>query len=152
MLLHSFTSWLAVASVASALPRAEPPTRVLVPKQASSASPVPDGACTNSPQTRHCWSNGYSISTDFDAKSPPDGVTVTVGQHFTISGCTMLTCLQYNLEISNVTRPNPDGSGGERPMMLINGIYPGPLIRAKWGDTIVVNVRHIFLMLSISIT
>jgi hypothetical protein len=79
MLLYSFTSWLAMASVAQALPRADPPTRVLVDRQASSASPVPDGACTNSPSTRQCWSNGYSISTDFDAKSPPDGTTVTVG-------------------------------------------------------------------------
>jgi len=26
--------------------------------------------------------------------------------------------------------------------MLINGQYPGPLIRAKWGDTIVVNVKN----------
>ena len=70
MLLHSFTSWLAVASVALALPRADPPAPVLLERQ--------DGACTNTPQTRSCWSEGYSIATDFDAKSPPDGVTVTV--------------------------------------------------------------------------
>lgn len=84
-----------------------------------------DGACTNGPRTRNCWSNGYSISTDFDAKLPPDGTTVT-----------------YNFEISNVTRPNPDGSGGNRPMMLINGQYPGPTVRAKWGDTLVINVKN----------
>jgi hypothetical protein len=84
MLLHSFTSWLALASGALALPRADPPTRVLAPRQASSASPVPDGACTNSPQTRHCWSNGYTISTDFDAKQPPDGTTVTVSEDIAI--------------------------------------------------------------------
>jgi hypothetical protein len=70
MLLHSFTSWLAFASVALALPRADPPTAALVDRQ--------DGACTNTPLTRQCWSNGYSISTDFDAKAPPDGTTVTV--------------------------------------------------------------------------
>ncbi|KAH8727668.1 laccase-1 precursor [Phaeosphaeriaceae sp. PMI808] len=125
MLLYSFTSWLAFGSIVLALPRADPPTPVLVNRQASSASPVPDGECTNGPRTRACWSNGYSIATDFDAKSPPDGTTVT-----------------YNLEISNTTRPNPDGSGGIRPLMLINGQYPGPLIRAKWGDTIVVNVKN----------
>lgn len=70
---------MAFASVGFALPRADPPTRVLVDRQATSASPVPDGPCTNSPETRQCWTNGYSISTDFDAKSPPDGTTVTVG-------------------------------------------------------------------------
>jgi len=75
MLLHSFTSWLAFGSLAlgATLPRADPPTRVLVDRQASSASPIPDGACTNGPRTRSCWSNGFSISTDFDAKAPPDG-------------------------------------------------------------------------------
>ncbi|KAH7080372.1 Cupredoxin [Paraphoma chrysanthemicola] len=125
MLLHSFISLLAFGSSAFALPRAEPPTRVLVNRQASSASPVPDGECTNGPRTRNCWSNGYSISTDFDAKAPPDGVEVT-----------------YNLEVSNTTRPNPDGSGGNRPVMLINGQYPGPTLRAKWGDTIIVNVKN----------
>jgi FtsP/CotA-like multicopper oxidase with cupredoxin domain len=46
------------------------------------------------------------------------------------------------LEISNTTITNPDGSGGSREVMLINGVYPGPLIRAKWGDTIVVNVKN----------
>jgi hypothetical protein len=81
MLFTSFTLWSAIAVIALALPQADPPTRVLVDRQASSASPVPDGACTNSPNTRQCWSNGYSISTDFDAKSPPDGTTVTVSLH-----------------------------------------------------------------------
>jgi FtsP/CotA-like multicopper oxidase with cupredoxin domain len=38
--------------------------------------------------------------------------------------------------------PNPDGSGGDRPVMLVNGIYPGPTLRAKWGDWIVVNVKN----------
>jgi len=48
-----------------------------------------DGACTNGPRTRNCWSNGYSISTDFDAKLPPDGTTVTVRQlhAFTLNVC-----------------------------------------------------------------
>jgi FtsP/CotA-like multicopper oxidase with cupredoxin domain len=38
--------------------------------------------------------------------------------------------------------PNPDGSGGRRPVMLVNGVYPGPTVRAKWGDWIVVNVKN----------
>jgi hypothetical protein len=26
--------------------------------------------------------------------------------------------------------------------MLVNGVYPGPTLRAKWGDWIVVNVKN----------
>lgn len=75
MLVSSFISWLSLGSfaVAGTIPlRADPfPTyEELVKRQ--------DGACTNTARTRSCWSNGYSIATDFDAKSPPDGVTVTV--------------------------------------------------------------------------
>jgi hypothetical protein len=70
MLLHSFTSWLAFASVTFALPRAEPLASELVTRQ--------DGECVNTARTRQCWSNGYSIDTDFDAKRPPDGVEVPV--------------------------------------------------------------------------
>jgi FtsP/CotA-like multicopper oxidase with cupredoxin domain len=35
-----------------------------------------------------------------------------------------------------------DGSSGSREMMLVNGQYPGPVLRAKWGDTIIVNVQN----------
>lgn len=49
---------------------------------------------------------------------------------------------KYNLEISNVTRPQLDGSPGSRQFQLINGQYPGPTIRAKWGDTVVINVKN----------
>ncbi|KAF9696035.1 hypothetical protein EKO04_006232 [Ascochyta lentis] len=113
MLFRSLAYWLSAGSLAytSAIPAS------LVERQ--------DGACTNTARTRNCWSNGYSIATDFDAKSPPDGTTVT-----------------YNLEISNVTKPHLDGSAGSRQFQLINGQYPGPTIRAKWGDTIVVNVKN----------
>ncbi|KZM18436.1 laccase, multicopper oxidase, benzenediol:oxygen oxidorectuctase [Ascochyta rabiei] len=113
MLFRSLAYWLSAGSLAyaSAIPTS------LVERQ--------DGACTNTARTRNCWSDGYSIATDFDAKSPPDGTTVT-----------------YNLEISNVTKPHLDGSAGSRQFQLINGQYPGPTIRAKWGDTIVVNVKN----------
>jgi hypothetical protein len=70
MLLHSFAPLLAFAAVTLALPRADPLTPALLERQ--------DGACTNTPRTRGCWSDGYSISTDFDAKYPPAGTTVTV--------------------------------------------------------------------------
>jgi hypothetical protein len=73
MLLHSFASWLAIAPVALAFPRADPPTAAHVPRQV-------DGDCTNSPRTRFCWSNGYSIATDFEEKWPTTGNTVTVSK------------------------------------------------------------------------
>lgn len=76
MLLPSLIQWLSFGSLAfaSTIPLLAEPllsTRELLERQ--------DGACTNTARTRNCWSNGYSIATDFDAKSPPDGVTVTVG-------------------------------------------------------------------------
>jgi hypothetical protein len=66
MLFHSLAYWLTASSLAlvGAIPAS------LVDRQ--------DGACTNTPKTRQCWSDGYSISTDFDAKAPPAGTTVTV--------------------------------------------------------------------------
>jgi hypothetical protein len=76
MLLHKLAIWLSISS--TALAGAIPPSRVVVERQATSSSPVPDGACTNGPRTRNCWSDGFSIATDFDAKAPPAGKTVTV--------------------------------------------------------------------------
>jgi len=34
----------------------------------------------------------------------------------------------------------PDGY--ERPVLLVNGAFPGPLIEANWGDKIIVNVHN----------
>lgn len=83
MLLQQVACWLSIASAAYAgiIPRDVSPLRgspVLVERQATTSSPVPDAACTNGPRTRNCWSNGFSIATDFDAKAPPAGKTVTV--------------------------------------------------------------------------
>lgn len=82
MLLHRLAYWLSFGSVAfaGAIPRdASPgPSPVIAERQATTSSPVPDGACTNGPRTRNCWSDGFSIATDFDAKAPPAGKTVTV--------------------------------------------------------------------------
>jgi hypothetical protein len=66
MLFRSLAYWLTASSLAlvGAIPAS------LIERQ--------DGACTNTPRTRQCWSDGYSISTDFDAKAPPAGTTVTV--------------------------------------------------------------------------
>jgi hypothetical protein len=142
MLLQRVACWLTLGSVALAFPK---PSPVIVERQATTSTQVPDGACTNSARTRNCWSNGFSISTDFDAKSPPAGKTVTVRIS---QNCAyhVSNSLQYNLRIVNTTA-NPDGSI-EKPAMLIDDgsgagpRFPGPLIRATWGDTLVVNVKN----------
>ncbi|KAF2018573.1 multicopper oxidase [Aaosphaeria arxii CBS 175.79] len=121
MLLNRVAYLLSFGSLAIA--GALPPSRVIAERQASTSSPVPDGQCTNGPRTRNCWSEGFSIATDFDAKAPPAGKTVT-----------------YNLEVTNTTI-NADGNG-TKPAMLINNQYPGPTIRAAWGDTVIVNVKN----------
>jgi hypothetical protein len=90
MLFKSLAVWLSLGSLALSSPlRAEPldasddfPSFEEIVKRQ-------DGACTNTPRTRSCWSNGYSIATDFDAKSPPDGTTVVV--------CMLVDSLSYML-------------------------------------------------------
>ncbi|KAF2791621.1 multicopper oxidase [Melanomma pulvis-pyrius CBS 109.77] len=129
MLLHNLVYWLSLSSLAisSTVPRKAShlkPSPVVVERQASTSTRVPDGQCTNGPRTRNCWDRGFSIATDPDAKAPPAGKVVT-----------------YNLEITNTTL-NPDGNG-DRLAMLINGQFPGPLIRASWGDTLVINVKNL---------
>lgn len=89
----------------------------------STTSLVADASCTHGPNSRACWSNGYSIKTDFDLKHPTTGNTVT-----------------YNLEITNTTC-NPDGNG-DMQCYLINNQYPGPTIVANWGDQVVINVKN----------
>ncbi|KAI6845513.1 laccase-like multicopper oxidase [Hortaea werneckii] len=80
-----------------------------------------DRACRNTPFTRMCWEAGFSIATDFDAKAPPAGKTVT-----------------HNLEITNTTLA-PDGV--PRLVMAVDGQYPGRALTASWGDTMVINVK-----------
>lgn len=74
MHFRSLALWLSLGSLTLALPspRGIDEIQDLVERQ--------DGACTNGPRTRNCWSDGYSIATDFDAKLPRDGETVTVWQ------------------------------------------------------------------------
>jgi multicopper oxidase len=89
---------------------------------APSSTLVADGSCKNGAFTRSCWGNGYSISADFDHKWPTTGVTRT-----------------YNFEVTNTTCA-PDGIS--RDCLLVNGQYPGPVVTANWGDTIIVNLKN----------
>ncbi|KAF1808399.1 laccase [Eremomyces bilateralis CBS 781.70] len=89
----------------------------------TTTSRAPDSPCKNGPLTRSCWSNGFSIATDFDEKWPNTGKTV-----------------YYTLELRNTTC-NPDGNGN-RTCLLFNDQLPGPTIIADWGDTIAVTVKN----------
>ncbi|PNS20950.1 Iron transport multicopper oxidase [Sphaceloma murrayae] len=89
----------------------------------ATATRVADGQCTHGPRNRACWTNGFSVATDFDLKHPSGGQTRT-----------------YNLEITD-TPCNPDGNGAQA-CQLINGQYPGPVITADWGDYLVINVKN----------
>lgn len=113
--LATFTSLASAAAV--------PEPNAVEKRATSTASRVADSACTNGPNTRSCWKNGYSVATDFDQKFPTTGKTVT-----------------YNLEITNTTC-NPDGHGA-RTCLLVNNQFPGPTIRATWGDNLVINVKN----------
>lgn len=79
--------------------------------------------CMNTNKTRACWSDGFSIATDFDTKWPVTGNTRT-----------------FHLTITNGTAA-PDGIP-RSPTFLINGKYVGPTIYAEWGDEIVVTVDN----------
>lgn len=79
-------------------------------------------SCTNAPNSRGCWNNGFDIDTDFDQDWPATGRTVS-----------------YELTITNTTLA-PDGY--ERMVYAINGQYPGPTIYANWGDSISVTVKN----------
>ncbi|CZT07190.1 related to laccase precursor [Rhynchosporium agropyri] len=76
----------------------------------------------NTPANRACWSNGFNINTDWEASTPSGQIrsyTFTITEHDNWVG--------------------PDGVI-KKKAMLINGAFPGPVIKADWGDTINVNV------------
>lgn len=65
-------------STAITIPGLSSPRLVERQEATSTSTRVPDAACTNGPRSRNCWSSGFSVATDFDAKAPPAGKTVTV--------------------------------------------------------------------------
>lgn len=75
----------------------------------------------NSPDHRGNWLPGYTINTDYSEKWPFTGRTV-----------------RATWTITNTTFA-PDG-GDPQIMMLINGVYPGPLLEGNWGDHFEVTV------------
>ena len=83
----------------------------------------PDDPCLNGPSTRQCWTNGFSIATDFDTKWPNTGVT-----------------RYYHLIVTNTTC-DPDGSH-PKPCLLVNNQLPGPTLEADWGDFLEITVTN----------
>lgn len=115
----SFIALLVQTSFAGLIPRAELTSlgKGIFPRQ------TPDSACTHTPVTRSCWGNGFSIATNYDSTWPVTGRVV-----------------EHTLEITNTTM-NLDG-GRSRIIHAVNGQYPGPAIRASWGDTLRITVKN----------
>ncbi|KAF1817586.1 laccase precursor [Eremomyces bilateralis CBS 781.70] len=91
--------------------------------RAASSNLEPRQACENGPDSRNCWTDGFDINTNPHESWPSTGQTET-----------------FNLRLTNTTC-NPDGHG-EKWCTLINGQYPGPTIRANWGDNIRIIVHN----------
>lgn len=131
LLFLSLVSLLLSQALAAFIPEAEliQIDNHLVKRQASTTSTAsatttkkPDSQCTNGPLTRQCWGNGFSIATNYDSTWPKTGKVV-----------------QYHLEVTNTTMAL---DGFSRPVYAINGQYPGPTIRASWGDTLQITVKN----------
>ncbi|KEF57808.1 uncharacterized protein A1O9_05728 [Exophiala aquamarina CBS 119918] len=82
----------------------------------------PDSKCTHSAFTRQCWGSGFSIATNYDSTWPVTNKVVS-----------------YHLEVTNSTLA-PDGV--PRVVYAINGQFPGPTIRASWGDVLEITVKN----------
>ncbi|PKS09340.1 hypothetical protein jhhlp_003954 [Lomentospora prolificans] len=79
----------------------------------------------NTPSNRACWSDGFNINTDYEASIPDTGVT----RHYDF------TVSQFENWIG--------GDGIEKKVaMLINGQFPGPTVRADWGDWVEIKVTN----------
>lgn len=131
-MLHIFViAVLAYRALAVFIPNAEllPIDHELVKRQSAPSSSAiatttrkPDAQCTHGPFTRQCWGNGFSIATNYDSTWPVTGKVV-----------------KYNLELQNTTMAL---DGISRVVYAINGQYPGPTIRANWGDVLEITVTN----------
>ncbi|KAF2875967.1 putative laccase precursor [Massariosphaeria phaeospora] len=101
-----------------------------MPRQASpgfQCTYPPNWESCNNANDRKCWVKDpsgkvYDIKTDYE-DNVPEGIE-----------------RPYNIDITQESI-SPDGT--VKPLaQLINGKYPGKLIEACWGDTLVVNVRN----------
>lgn len=84
----------------------------------------PRAATCNTASNRACWQTGYTVSTDYET-STPSGGSVNLNWEIT--------------EHHNWT--GPDGVV-KSYVQLVNGQFPGPTVRANWGDTISVTIKN----------
>ncbi|KAK3940894.1 multicopper oxidase-domain-containing protein [Diplogelasinospora grovesii] len=112
MVINSFFWILLYSTLGLAFPPCQQPNQHLQQRQ----------TC-NTATNRQCWTNGFSINTDYETSTPFTGVTRTFT--FTLT------------EVDNWV----GGDGGTKTKaMLVNGQFPGPTITADWGDRINVTV------------
>ncbi|TLS29342.1 hypothetical protein PpBr36_01552 [Pyricularia pennisetigena] len=75
------------------------------------------------PTNRRCWKNNWNVSTDYEGVIPT-GTTRT-----------------FDLYITNVSS-YAGADGVAKPVMLINGAFPGPAIQCDWGDWLELRVHN----------
>ena len=113
---------LSLSTFAVFIPRNKGAELVYLDTDHHSLTSRQESYCTNTAATRQCWGRGYSVATNYDAVWPNTGRVV-----------------KDNLEIQNLTLA-PDGL--PRTVYGINGQFPGPTIRASWGDTLQITVKN----------
>lgn len=103
-----------------------------------------DWKSCSTPENRHCWlkssdGHNFSIHTDYETMYPP-GVLREVHNHSHYSPLFTDPYLQYWLVVDNKTI---NGDGIDNPYgKVFNQTYPGPWIKACWGDLIRVHVTN----------
>ena len=83
-----------------------------------------------------------SAPTTSPSTSPPHELQPTPQEHFVLGGLAGQSpqTRTYDFVVSQV-HGAPDGV--RKPMLVVNGMYPGPTIEANQGDRIVVNVTNL---------
>jgi hypothetical protein len=116
---HNATSTASATKTSSAVPSSS--TCNTNPKATYTAGTIPGcKRCDGQPGTdQFC---GFDINTNYYENTP-----IT---------CNVVT---YEFDITEATA-SPDGY--ERFVMLVNGEFPGPTIKASWGDTVVVKINN----------
>ncbi|KAI4603906.1 Laccase-1 [Pestalotiopsis sp. 9143b] len=114
---------LSISLLAGVLPFAQLLSTAVAAPATEQVQPRQSASC-NTADNRACWTDGFDINTDYEVDIP-DGITRTFDLTLT--------------EIDNWA--GPDGVVKEK-VMLINDQYPGPVLYADWGDTLVINVHN----------
>lgn len=97
------------------------PADALQPRQVITPGGPPCGE--NGPTNRRCWKNYWNISTDYEGIIP--------------TGTTRV----FDLYITNITS-YAAADGVAKPVLLINGAFPGPAIHCDWGDWLELRVHN----------